>query len=70
MAYFRQEEDREMKTIADFNRAYYHRMYLDYLNDFLTVAKFAEYYCISVADANDIIKKGRVYHKEINGRFC
>ncbi len=36
-------------------------LYLSYVNDFLTVEKFAEYYGISEILANDIINKGRIY---------
>lgn len=34
-------------------------MYADYLNNFLTVEKFAEYYGISLRLANDIVDMGR-----------
>lgn len=34
-------------------------MYLDYVNNFLTVDCFAEYYNISVREANIIINEGR-----------
>ena len=36
------------------------KMYLDYVNNFLTVERFAEYYSISVKEANDIINLGRI----------
>ena len=35
-------------------------MYLDYINNFLTVERFAEYYDISEDEANDIIELGRL----------
>ena len=35
------------------------KLYLSYVNDFLTISEFAEFYRISVEDALDIIKKGR-----------
>ena len=35
------------------------RLYLSYFNDFLTVAKFAEYYGLSERKANDVIRAGR-----------
>jgi hypothetical protein len=38
-------------------------MYLDYKNDFLTVACFAEYYELSEAEALDVIKHGRAAHE-------
>lgn len=34
--------------------------YLHYVNDFLTVKRFAEYYNISIRRANQIIKIGRL----------
>jgi hypothetical protein len=38
-------------------------MYLDWVNNFLTVECFAEYYQISVADAQKIIDIGRSIDK-------
>ena len=35
------------------------QMYLDYVNNFLTVARFAEYYGITEKKANAIINKQR-----------
>ena len=35
------------------------QMYLDYVNNFLTVARFAEYYGITEKKANRIINKQR-----------
>ncbi len=35
-------------------------MYGDWLNNFLTAERFAEYYEIEVEQANEIIEKGRV----------
>lgn len=40
--------------------------YLDYLNNFITVKYFAEYYEISVSEANKVIKQGR----EVNRKLC
>ena len=37
-------------------------MYLDYVNNFLTVERFAEYYNISIKEANNIINNGRILH--------
>jgi hypothetical protein len=34
-------------------------LYLDYVNNFLTVERFAEYYGLSVELANLIIKEGK-----------
>ena len=35
-------------------------MYLDYVNNFLSVSRFAEYYNISEDEANQVIKIGRM----------
>jgi len=39
-------------------------MYLEYVNDFLTVERFAEYHEISVLDAQALIYLGKRYHKQ------
>ena len=39
------------------------KMYLDYFNNFLTVGRFAEYYGISVKEANEIINLGRIINQ-------
>jgi hypothetical protein len=36
------------------------QMYLDFVNDFITTEKFAEYYNITTEDAIIIIKAGRL----------
>ena len=41
-------------------------MYLDYVNNFLTVEKFAEYYNISVNEAINIIELGRLRFEKEN----
>ena len=38
-------------------------MYLDYFNNFLSIERFAEYYNLSVTDADEIIKQGRTINK-------
>jgi hypothetical protein len=37
-------------------------MYLDWVNNFITLKRFAEYYDISAAKADRIIKIGRAIH--------
>ena len=37
----------------------YPELYLDWVNNFITVERFAEYYGMSVKQAEDIIKIGR-----------
>jgi len=39
-------------------------MYLNYVNKFLTVEKFAEWYGLEEEDANIIIDMGRKYHEQ------
>jgi len=46
--------------IADNTYAAYEILYLEYVNDYLTVAKFAEHYGFTIEDANDIIDIGCV----------
>ena len=47
-----------MKTLS------YKELYLSWLNDFLTVARFAEYYFLSERQAKLVINKGRVLHQD------
>lgn len=39
--------------------------YLQYLNDFLTVEKFAAYHSMSEQDAAELLTLGRKFHEEI-----
>ena len=41
------------------NNEFYTRMYLRYVNEFLTLDRFAEYYGISVSRASNIVKVGK-----------
>lgn len=43
-----------------------HAMYLDYLNNFLTLGAFADYYQESNEDAFAIIERGRKLSESIN----
>jgi hypothetical protein len=44
------------------------KLFLDYLNNFLTVSAFADYYGFSIKKANKIIRIGRKEHnKHIEG---
>ena len=38
--------------------------YLDYLNDFLTTERFAEFNLMSTEDASTLLSLGRKYHEE------
>jgi len=53
-----------MKHLDKSNKVYI-EMYLDYVNNFLTVSKFAEYYNITEVDAHYIIDLGRTLNNEL-----
>ena len=38
-------------------------MYIEFFNDFLSIERFAEYYNLSVTDADEIIKQGRTINQ-------
>ncbi len=40
------------------------RLYLDYVNDYLTVEVFAEHHGLSVPDASLVIEAGRRLHEQ------
>jgi len=42
----------------------YIEMFLNYLNDFLTVEVFAEYYGMTISQANTTINIGRMQHNK------
>ena len=39
------------------------KFYREYLNDFLTIARFAEYHEISEVEATELVKIGKLYHE-------
>jgi hypothetical protein len=39
------------------------KLYLDYTNNYLTLAKFAEHHCISEVDARKLIDLGKSYNE-------
>ena len=45
-------------------RDIFKRMYLDWINNFLTIKRFSEYYGISEKLSQEIIKKGKEYHEQ------
>ena len=49
--------------IADNTYGGYEILYQEYVNNYLTVERFAEYYQFTVADANDYINIGRVINQ-------
>ena len=55
MRYVSKERFRGSEVIIELTK----KMYLDYVNDFLTVERFAEYYQISEEYALAIINEGR-----------
>ena len=44
------------------NAAGIESIYLDWLNNFLTLECFAEYYSLTLDQAYDVIQWGRLYH--------
>ena len=48
--------------MVNVNEKTYEEMYLSYLNDFLTVERFAEYYGVTESQAINIIDIGRAYN--------
>ena len=45
-------------------------MYLDYVNNFLTVSAFASAYFVNEDEARDLIKIGKRLHEEEAQRLC
>ena len=45
--------------IVNAEQKWLEQMYLDYFNSFLTVERFADYYSLSMEQAQEIINKGR-----------
>ena len=41
------------------------KFYLQYLNDFLTIEKFAAYHSMDKMDAAELLNLGRKFHEEI-----
>lgn len=39
-------------------------LYLDWVNNFLSIDGFAAYYCIGIDDAKTLIDLGRKFHEE------
>ena len=42
----------------------YEEMYLDWFNDFISTSRFAEYYDLSMAEAENVIDVGRKINHE------
>lgn len=45
-------------------RQYLIDMYLDYINNWLTIEKFSEFYELTSEDAKKILELGKKYHEE------
>ncbi len=45
---------------------YYINMYIEYMNNFLTISVFAEYYGMPLQIAMKTINKGRLLHRDEN----
>ena len=57
--------EQQVEASAD----YFQEMYLDWLNNFLTIKRFAEWYAIGEDQAAAIISAGRkIHHQRVNER--
>ena len=62
--------DTPFKLDKDGKREFYTEpFYLDYVNNFITVAKMAEHYGIKESHANTLINAGRMRVNKINFKF-
>ena len=60
------ELEKQVEASAD----YFQEMYLDWVNNFLTIERFAEWYNIGEEQAAVIISAGRkIHHQRVNERF-
>ena len=39
-------------------------LYLDWVNNFLTIERFSEYYCLDEEDAKDLLKLAKKCHEQ------
>lgn len=46
-------------------KVFFRENYLDYVNNYLTIEKFAEDKGISITDAKAILKLGKKYHNQL-----
>ena len=47
----------------------YAKMFLDYVNNFLTTTCFADYYGLTEKEALEVLKRGRAYHEQRAMRY-
>jgi len=60
------ELEKQVEASAD----YFQEMYLDWVNNFLTIERFAEWYNIGEEQAAAIISAGRkIHHQRVNERL-
>jgi hypothetical protein len=60
---------KELEQQVDASADYFQEMYLDWLNNFLTIERFAEWYAIGEEQAAAIISAGRkIHHQRVNER--
>ena len=61
---------KELEQQVDASADYFQEMYLDWLNNFLTIERFAEWYAIGEEQAAAIISAGRkIHHQRVNERL-
>ena len=53
-----------METLNMTANKYFRAAFLDFFNNYLTIAKYAEDNEISIEDATDLIDAGRKYHEQ------
>ena len=53
-----------METLNMTANKYFRVAYLDFFNNYLTIAKYAEDNGISTADATNLVDAGRKYHEQ------
>jgi hypothetical protein len=49
--------------MSNYNTDTLTELFLDYYNNFLTVERFAEFYNLTLVEARDIIKHGKIVHQ-------
>jgi hypothetical protein len=54
----------ELEFAVEKTADHFQELYLDWFNNFLTLARFAEYYELSIEEANQYINIGRKIHQQ------
>ncbi len=55
---------KQLEEAIERSATYFQERYLDFVNNFLTMDRYAEYYGISVSDAKKEIEIGNKIHKQ------